>query len=437
MDTDAIASFCSITGASTDAARQYLEVSDGMLEHAIGLYLENGGATLGQPANTAEQTQDFNDFEEDNVREAIRPVTETLVEPSYHDFFSSQSDHYHRSRAPVSVFNQLSEDDADMYTSGGEETKAGRLARLFRPPFDILSPISFDEARTVGRSERRWVLVNIQDIRDFACQMLNRDFWSNKDVKRLVKDNFVFLQYPADSSDGEAFLQYYPTTKFPHLSIIDPRTGEQMVDFSDSSFDPEEWVVHVQSFLDSYSLDPSRKNPISGTQKRHKSDIAHMSEEEQLRLAVEQSISSASKGKEPVLIDVDSDNDIYDNQEGPSSAGIRTDTIEASTHAQEEQQEETPEHVLGRIPPLDVPEPKLGPGVTRVQFRMGDGKRIIRAFNLSDPVDHLFGFIKREVPRANEEPFALVSERKNLLDIKDLTIDEAGLKSASIMIEFI
>lgn len=37
-------------------------------------------------------------------------------------------------------------------------------------------------------------MVNIQEAGVFACQVLNRDLWSDKSVKEIVKENFVFLQ---------------------------------------------------------------------------------------------------------------------------------------------------------------------------------------------------------------------------------------------------
>lgn len=46
----------------------------------------------------------------------------------------------------------------------------------------------------MGKTQGRWLMVNIQNVQEFACQALNRDIWSNSAVKALVKDNFVFWQ---------------------------------------------------------------------------------------------------------------------------------------------------------------------------------------------------------------------------------------------------
>lgn len=41
-------------------------------------------------------------------------------------------------------------------------------------------------------------MVNIQEAGVFACQVLNRDLWSDQSVKEIVKENFIFLQVRRD-----------------------------------------------------------------------------------------------------------------------------------------------------------------------------------------------------------------------------------------------
>ena len=50
------------------------------------------------------------------------------------------------------------------------------------------------QARQAGEHKQRWLLVNVQDSKEFACQVLNRDVWSNHNVKDIVKEHFVFWQ---------------------------------------------------------------------------------------------------------------------------------------------------------------------------------------------------------------------------------------------------
>jgi len=40
----------------------------------------------------------------------------------------------------------------------------------------------------------KWIMVNIMDSREFACQILNRDLWSDRTVQQTIRENFYFLQ---------------------------------------------------------------------------------------------------------------------------------------------------------------------------------------------------------------------------------------------------
>jgi thioredoxin-related protein len=50
------------------------------------------------------------------------------------------------------------------------------------------------KALNTAKAEEKWLIVNLQDNSEFACQILNRDLWKEKVVQELVKDNFIFLQ---------------------------------------------------------------------------------------------------------------------------------------------------------------------------------------------------------------------------------------------------
>jgi thioredoxin-related protein len=107
------------------------------------------------------------------------------------------------------------------------------LAEMYRPPFEIMSRVDFEEGRQEGREQEKWLLVNIQDPAVFDCQLLNRDLWKDPQVRDTVKENFVFLQYNKEDTKAAQYLQYYfqaydTQDSYPHISIVDPRTGEQV-----------------------------------------------------------------------------------------------------------------------------------------------------------------------------------------------------------------
>lgn len=97
----------------------------------------------------------------------------------------------------------------------------------------------------------KWLLVNVQDVKEFACQTLNRDIWSNEGVKELIQTNFVFWQVGIalvvanqicqvrhDSVDGQRLNNYYKLKTYPAIFILDPRTGELVQNFVMKKQDP-------------------------------------------------------------------------------------------------------------------------------------------------------------------------------------------------------
>lgn len=74
------------------------------------------------------------------------------------------------------------------------QSKTKRLEDLFRPPWEILFLGSFAEARDYAKNVNRWLLVNVQDSQEFACQILNRDVWPNSQIREIINDHFVLWQ---------------------------------------------------------------------------------------------------------------------------------------------------------------------------------------------------------------------------------------------------
>lgn len=94
-----------------------------------------------------------------------------------------------------------------------DKEKIGKLADLFSPPIELLCAENFDmvielslffkfspysriykQAKVFSVDSKRWLLVNIQDVAEFASQRLNRDTWKDSQVQSLIKSSFVFWQ---------------------------------------------------------------------------------------------------------------------------------------------------------------------------------------------------------------------------------------------------
>lgn len=324
--------------------------------------------------------------------------------------------------------------------SSEQSAKASHLAELFRPPVDLITPLSLADARDEGKEEEKWLLVNVQDPSIFDCQVLNRDIWKNDQIRETIKEHFLFLQYNKDDPRGSDYVNYYFSSNrdneaaYPHIAIIDPRTGEQVKTWSGSPGPKAaDFLMDLHEFLDRYSLKIGQKNPVQTKRKEPKKDISTMSEEEQLELAMQASMgagSAAPKEEDPdTLTKTNGKGKAPATQVGNSSA-MEVDEVSAS---------ETRDTPFSRIASSNVhSEPtSTGPETTRIQFRHSGG-RIIRRFNIADPVRRIYEWLKSSPVEGHAgHAFELISLGKNLIDQLDVSIADAGLKQGTVMVEFI
>ncbi|KAG5363527.1 UBX domain-containing protein 2 [Yarrowia sp. B02] len=460
-----ISNFCAITAASTDKAERYLQVCDNDLERAVTLFLENDGADLGGAEPSAPATDDSDALarrlqEEEyasnggEVREAIQRRTDTLVGGDDDDGFGGWQNDYLPQAAPgayrgtgsrpAGIFSQRlrpadededdmiiidsdeDEEDDDPYEASIRRQRAAvdtgvapsrmtahqtRLAKLFQPPFDIMKTLGFEDARRFAREQTKWLLVNIHDPTDFRCQVLNRDFWSDKAVKDVVRENFVFVQYESDSPDGQYYTNLYPFDDFPHVAILDPRTGEQVKTWS-KALVPADWMQDVYEFLSRYSLEKGHKNPIKTKTSK---PVSRMTEEEQMDYVVRKSLGH--EVEDEVEVDVDGKGKAKEEEEPPAADGEETDE----------------DRFLAIVP--DAPEePPNEPDTTRIQLRLADGSRVVRRIRTTDPVRAIYAFVKT-LDKVQGTYFELTSAREKLFAKLDETVEAAGLKNASILVE--
>jgi hypothetical protein len=335
-----------------------------------------------------------------------------------------------------------------------------RLAELFRPPFDIMQRLDWDEAREDGKEMKRWILVNLQDMAIFPCQALNRDIWSNAAIKDVVRENFIFLQYSRQDMLAQKYIGFYFPSQthenpdiYPHVCIVDPRTGEQVKVWSGVPFpSAKDFHAQLMEFLERYSLSSGSKNPVVKMVQRTRTiDVDRMTEDEMLEMALKNSLaaegggsdapqsggrgssSSGGKGKKAAAAAVDPD------------ALAREERQRESTPARDPTPPPAPASALSQISstaPHAEPAAAAGPAVTRIQFRHPTG-RVIRRFLATDPVRRIYEWLKAEpdaidgmVPGAEFELKAM-PEGVDLIEKLDVQIADAGLKNGTVMVEFI
>ena len=311
------------------------------------------------------------------------------------------------------------------------------MARLFAPNWGLMFNGSWEDARDEGKAEKKWLLVNIQNEKVFDCQVLNRDVWKDPSVVETVKENFIFLQYSKDDPRADQYCQYYFHTaevedEYPHVAIVDPRTGEQVKLWSKKMPSAPDFLMQLHEFLDRYSLDNTARNPVAKRKSEAKKEkpVELLTEDEQLERAMQASMAGQPGGLK--VPDEDPDELTRSVGDLKGKDAVMADVEPTATNGS------ATKSPFASIP-SDRPheEPAQGPSVTRIQIRHPDG-RIVRRFELSDPVQRIFEYLKAS-PVAGKEgaDFELVSMGKNLMDSREQTIEEAGLKNGTVMVEYI
>lgn len=319
-------------------------------------------------------------------------------------------------------------------------SRTQRLADLFRPPYDLIVPFSWEDARQEGKDEKKWIMVNFQDMSDFNCQALNRDHWKDESIRALVREHFIFLQYEKGDVRAQDYVNFYfshgveDPNNYPYVSLIDPRTGEQVKTWSGLPFPtPAEFHADLVEFLDRYSLAANSKNPVPKSKPKTKPvDYGRMTEDEMLEMALKNSLEgasgSSSSSSRPSAVQ-DPDELTKDVGKGKEVAVEE----KASTPA--------PASPFAQISSANPHvEPANNPATTtRIQFRHPAG-RIIRRFAMSDPVRRIYEWLKAE-PLSGKEGLTFelkaVPNGGDLIEKLDQTIEEAGLKMGTVMIEFL
>ncbi|XP_069178814.1 LOW QUALITY PROTEIN: UBX domain-containing protein 7 [Procambarus clarkii] len=340
--TSLIDQFCSITGAEKGLASNLLEACGNNLEMAINMHMEGvhdaaASSSSGRPGNAASRPLGITG-EDEAVRAPIPQRQEVLVEGPDELSFSFRG----RRRVARSVFDKFRDFQAEtkrqeeelLASAAREESVAAgastsntnalpthrsrrkmkTLEDLFRPPIDLIYRGTFQAARDAGVSRKRWLMVNIQDSSEFQCQVLNRDVWSNPAVKTIIKEHFIFWQVYHDSEEGQRYMMFYQVGEWPHVAVLDPRTGENLVTWH--KLDAVTFCDLVTEFLSAHpGLDES--SPLPKKQKLElKESIIEADEESQIEAAIKASLAEDTSSKSsPTTADDDDDDDGKDDSD--------------------------------------------------------------------------------------------------------------------------
>ena len=297
-----------VTGVERSLAVGLLEACGGNLEMAINMQMEDQGQGGGGGPGTSGQGAGG----EEEVRAPIPQKQEQMVQPGFEGYVMNNRvgkagnggrrvrsvfDGFRDFQAETKRMEAALDTDTDRQEErlGVSRAKKRTLEELFKPPLDLMWSGDWSSAREQATNSGRWLLVNIQDAKEFQCQVLNRDLWANPGVKAIIGEHFVFWQQYRESDEAERYMTFYSIDKWPYVAIIDPRTGENMVTWA--NIDAAAFPALITEFL---TLHPSLESPVKEpVRKKIKTDNpVEMDEAAQLEAAIAASLAETMERHE-------------------------------------------------------------------------------------------------------------------------------------------
>uniref|UniRef100_A0A8C8IT35 UBX domain-containing protein 7 n=1 Tax=Oncorhynchus tshawytscha TaxID=74940 RepID=A0A8C8IT35_ONCTS len=434
-------------GATESVGKHMLEACNNNLEMAVTMFLDGGG--IAEEPSTSSSSAGASSSKappaDDEVRAPIPQKQDILVEPE--PMFGAPK----RRRPARSIFDGFRDfqtetirQEQELRNGSAADKKLSTLADLFRPPVELMHKGSFETAKDCGQLENKWLMINIQNVQDFACQCLNRDVWSNDAVRTIIREHFIFWQVYHDSEEGQRYIQFYKLNKFPYISILDPRTGQKMVEWN--QLDVASFLEQVTGFLTEHGqLDgPASSHPPPAKRARSES-LIDASEDSQLEAAIRASLqethyessSAPDLPDSPHSADADSDGD---SEAEPFSDSEGLISVDGSDNETTEPREGSSYSMGGHTPPgpapptsaAAAPSPRHGRTVprpkARLMLRYPDGQREQIALSFKAKLMALVRHVQSK--GYPNERFELVTNfpRRKLAHLDyDITLQEAGL----------
>jgi len=282
FDDSQLSEFVSITSASPDTAQKYLSRFD-TFEAAVESYLD-------EPNSSPLRAPDI-------------PYSDILIpSPAKKSLIHNTTDNQQSFRYQI-------QEQENAIKGGGVDQS--RLSAILEPCVYSLKT-TLDCAKKRAVLARRFLLVSVFDPNALVCAGQNRDVWANADITTLVKERLLFLQLRDSSKEGREFAQIYPRyADWPHVALVDPRTGENMKQWEGKDAGNAEFLHDkISQLLSRHS------NPDFGGQKIQKKrrfeQILDKTEDEQIAIAIAASMKGAkskAKKRRDELVDESDDED--------------------------------------------------------------------------------------------------------------------------------
>lgn len=168
---------------------------------------------------------------------------------------------------------------------------------------------------------------------------------------------------------------------YPHVGIIDPRTGRLVWRkegwTQENPLTAELFAEYAMDFCSRNSFDRPPQVPRPSTASLpSKRPVQHMSEDEQLQAAMRASLQDTKTGA-----DDDSSSVLYVDESNDEDEQADSKPIA----------QDKPKSIHDELLAMAIGEEPAGGA--RIQFRMPDGKRVVRKFTGSDSVKMIYAFV--------------------------------------------
>lgn len=186
---------------------------------------------------------------------------------------------------------------------------------------------------------------------------------------------------------------------YPHVAIIDPRTARLMWRREGwTQQNPMTAETFAEAAMDFCSRHTFSKPPVaprptgdglstSAAARPPKRSMQEMSEDEQLQAAMRASLEQKGDGAATATRLDDEDDEDDDIQ----CLGTKSENLKKDVDDEEAKEEQPPSFVDQLLAiPVEAEEPADG---ARIQFRMPDGKRVVRKFSTGAAVRMIYAFV--------------------------------------------
>ena len=331
--------------------------------------------------------------------------------------------------------------------------KQQSLQSMFAPPTDLMFHGDFEMAKTAARSEGRWLLVNIQKNDEFACHALNRDVWKDDYAKAVIANSLVFWMDTVETSTGQRFATLYKVTSYPHVALVDPRTGEQSkIILSGGPLSASDFVERVQDYIQRHTITPFVSDPLdSTTLSSSSSSSSSTTSTTSTTSMATATTTAASSGKSGRQREEEEEEAALQAALAASMVDVGGEDTSSSSSSSSSDAAPTPLPVLPLQPvvavqnygpvPAEPDSTSTKEETTRLRIRLSSGKQVVRKFRKDDTVRGLFAVVRTlldaegdSVVQTKEFELRAGYPPKILSGALDTTLSESNMENAQVTV---